>query len=401
MPNRFASMGLCLVAGLLSIETMAQSTNINGSSISTVTTAVPFLRISPDARSGAMGDVGIALSPDANAQYWNVSKLPFTDKKFGISATYTPWLKDLVPDIYLAYISGYLKFGKDGEQAISASMRYFSLGNINYTDVNAQSTGTGMPREYSFDLGYSRRLSTYLSVGAALRYIHSDIAAGSGSAGSSTSDYKPGNTVAGDLGMFYTKTQEVSEYKKNTFNFGAILSNVGGKIAYNNIRKDFIPINIGVGAAYTMQFDAYNKFTVALDLNKLLVPAPKDSVNKATGSTVPYYPSDMNVVSGMANSFSDPAGIKRIDASLGLEYWYQNQFAVRAGYFYEDAANGDRKYFTCGVGVKYSKLALNISYLIPSGSGINRNPLSNTLRFTLMLEMDKIEKSGTESGTSE
>src|ERR1700761_4495713 len=168
MAKHFASIGLTLIAAGLTTCAVAQA-NLNGASF--VTTAVPFLRISPDARSGAMGDAGIALTPDANAQYWDVAKIPFAEKKYGISATYTPWLKDLVPDIFLAYLAGYAKFGDNLDQAVSASMRYFSLGNISYTDFNANPIGTGMPREYSFDLGYSRRLSPYLGVGATMRYI--------------------------------------------------------------------------------------------------------------------------------------------------------------------------------------------------------------------------------------
>lgn len=388
MFKSLACFSIVMVAGLCSLETKAQVKSYNGQT--TVTSAVPFLRISPDARSGAMGDAGIAISPDANSQYWNVAKIPFTEKTYGVSMTYTPWLKDLVPDIFLAYVSGYAKFGKDNNQAISASMRYFSLGNINYTDINAQSLGTGMPREYAFDLGYSRRLSPYLSTGITMRYIHSDIAAGS----SGQADYKPGNAVAADLGVYYTKTKELTEFQKRTWNFGAVLSNVGSKISYSSVRKDFLPINLGIGAAYTSQIDAYNKITVALDLNKLLVPAPQID---ASGN--PYYP-DKSVVSGMLGSFSDaPQGtLKTIDISLGAEYWYQNQFSFRAGYFYENPDNGDRQYFTTGVGAKYNIFTINLSYLVPSGSGVTRNPLSNTLRFSLMFEFDKIEKPAT-SGT--
>jgi len=385
MFKSLACLSIVMVAGLSSIESNAQVQSYNGQT--TVTSAVPFLRISPDARSGAMGDAGIAISPDANAQYWNVAKIPFCDKPYGISVTYTPWLKDLVPDIFLAYVSGYAKFGKDNNQAISASMRYFSLGNINYTDINAQSLGTGMPREYSFDLGYSRRLSPYLSVGLSGRYIHSDIAAGS----SGQADYKPGNTASADLGFYYTKTKELTEFHKNTWSFGAVLSNVGAKISYSSVRKDFIPINLGLGAAYTTQIDAYNKITVALDLNKLLVPAPQID---ATGT--PYYP-DKSVIDGMIGSFSDaPQGtLKTIDVSFGAEYWYQNQFSFRAGYFYENPSNGDRQYFTTGVGARYNVFTINVSYLVPSGAGITRNPLSNTLRFTLMFDFDKVDKAAT------
>jgi len=389
MFKHLACISMVVVVGLYSNSANAQY-SYNGQT--TITSAVPFLRISPDARAGAMGDAGIAVSPDANAQYWNVAKLPFCDKNYGVSMTYTPWLKDLVPDIFLAYISAYAKFGKENNQAISASMRYFSLGNINYTDINANSIGTGMPREYSFDLGYSRRLSPYFSTGVTLRYIHSDIAAGASGLG----DYKPGNSVAADLGFFYTKTKELTEFRKSTWNFGAVLSNMGSKISYSSTRKDFIPINLGIGAAYTNQIDAYNKITVALDMNKLLVPAPQID---STGT--PYYP-DKSVVSGMLGSFSDaPQGtLKTIDISLGLEYWYQNQFAVRLGYFYENPSNGDRKYVTTGVGAKYNVFTINVSYLIPSGSGVTRNPLSNTLRFTLMFDFDKIEKAPTDGAST-
>lgn len=391
MANRFALVGLGLLACFSFDKALAQSqANLNGQ-VNTITTAVPFLRISPDARSGAMGDVGIAISADANAQYWNVAKIPFAAKKYGVSMTYTPWLKDLVPDIWLGYISGFAKFGPENNQAVSASLRYFNLGDINYTDVNANPIGTGKPREFSFDLGYSRRLSPYLSTGLSLRYIHSAIAAGV----TSTASYKPGNAFAADLGIFYNKTTELDGGKANTLALGAILSNVGSKISYNSLRRDFIPMNLGLGAAYTYQADEYNKVTFALDVNKLLVPSPQ--IDQTTGAQ--YYPTDKGVISGMFSSFGDAPGgfgeeMREFQLSGGLEYWYQNQFAVRAGYFYEDKTKGDRKYFTCGVGVKYNVFNINVAYLVPSGSGINRNPLSNTLRFTLMFELDKIESSG-------
>jgi len=329
-----------------------------------------------------MGDAGIAVSPDPNAQYWNVAKIPFTDKNYGISATYTPWLKDLVPDIFLAYLAGYAKFGKDNVNAVSASMRYFSLGNINYTNELGNSIGTGMPREYSFDLGYSRKLSEFLSTGLTFRYIHSAIASGVSYTPGFT-DYRPGNAFSADLGVYYTKTKELDGGKANTFNFGAVVSNLGTKISYNSTRKDFIPMNIGVGASYTSQFDEYNKITFALDLNKLLVPA----LTAANGGDT-----QISVVSGIFKSFSTGDQVKQITASLGAEYWYQNTVAFRAGYFYEDKDNGDRQYITCGLGVKYNVFQLNASYLVPQGSGTTRNPLSNTLRFSLIFEFDKIEK---------
>lgn len=380
MAKRFALLGLAILA-CTSARVSAQSAasnNINGTSSTFVTTAVPFLRISPDARAGAMGDAGIAVSPDANSQYWNASKLPFTSSQYGVSATYTPWLKDLVPDIFLAYLAGYAKFGEEQEQAISASMRYFSLGNINYTDFIGNSIGTGMPREYAFDLGYSRKLSEFLSAGVTLRYIHSAIASGVNLT-TTGSDYKPGNAFAGDLGMFYTKSFEKTEGKINTFNFGAVISNLGSKISYNSTRRDFIPQNLGIGAAYTAQMDEYNKITFALDVNKLLVPALTFSGSDTA----------LSIIDGIAKSFSTGDQLRQLTASLGAEYWYQNTIAFRAGYFYEDKTNGDRQYITCGLGVKYNVFQLNASYLVPQGNGITRNPLSNTLRFSLIFEFDK------------
>jgi hypothetical protein len=389
MAKRFALVGLALLA-CTSSKVSAQSTasnNINGTNSTFVTTAVPFLRISPDARAGAMGDASIAVSPDANAQYWNVSKIPFTTSQYGISATYTPWLKDLVPDIFLAYLAGYAKFGEEQEQAISASMRYFSLGNINYTDYIGNSIGTGMPREYSFDLGYSRKLSEFLSAGLTMRYIHSAIASGVNLT-TTGSDYKPGNAFAADLGMFYTKSFEKTEGKINTFNFGAVISNLGSKISYNSTRKDFIPQNLGIGAAYTAQMDEYNKITFALDINKLLVPALSFSGSDTA----------LSIIDGITKSFSTGDQLKQLTASLGAEYWYQNTIAFRAGYFYEDKTNGDRQYITCGLGVKYNVFQLNASYLVPQGNGITRNPLSNTLRFSLIFEFDKSDDRASTSG---
>lgn len=393
MTKRLALIGLSLAMGLVSTVSFGQS-NLDGT-VNTVTTAVPFLRISPDARSGAMGDVGIAIDADANAQYWNVAKLPFAKKKYGVSATYTPWLKDLVPDIFLAYLSGYAKFGENDNQAISASLRYFSLGEINYTDVNANPIGTGNPNEFAFDLGYSRKLSEYLSTGISFRYINSAIASGLPSTGAGGISYRPGNAFGADVGVYYNKKKEIDEFRSGTLALGAVLSNVGTKISYTAARRDFIPINLGLGGAYTYQADAYNAITFALDVNKLMVPTPEDT-NSIPGGDPKYAIPDKNVVSGMLGSFSDAPGgfseeLKEFQISAGAEYWYQQQFAVRAGYFYENRLKGDRKYFTVGVGVRYNVFGLNFAYLIPSGSGINRNPLSNTLRFSLLFEFDKLE----------
>lgn len=393
MAKRFALIGLTVLTGL-SGQALAQNSKVNtDGTVNTITTAVPFLRISPDARSGGMGDVGIAISPDANAQYWNVAKLPFAPKKFGVSMTYTPWLKDLVPDIWLGYVSGYAKFGENDNQAVSASLRYFNLGDISFMDQDAQPLGTGKPREFSLDVGYSTRLSDYLSVGLSLRYIRSALAVGyGGSAGGD--NMKPGNAFAADLGVYYTKSKEIDEFRADNFSFGAVLSNVGSKISYTSTRKDFIPINLGLGVAYTKSLDEYNKITFGLDINKLMVPTPQDS----TGTGAFYIP-EKSVISGMLGSFGDAPGgfseeLREFQISIGAEYWYQDQFAVRAGYFYEDKTKGDRKYLTLGLGVRMNVFTLNGSYLVPSGSGVSRNPLSNTFRFSLLFDFDKLEKSG-------
>lgn len=394
MAKRFGLIGLCLLAASTLPAAAQTTTNYNGQ-INTITTAVPFLRISPDARSGAMGDVGIAIAPDANSQYWNAAKIPFTQKKYGISLSYTPWLKELVPDIFLAYVSGYAKVGENNDQAIGASLRYFSLGDINYVDVNATPTGTGKPREYSLDVSYSRKFSEYLSLAITGRYIHSAIA--TGLAGGGGIDYRPGNAAGADVGVYYTKTREIDEFQKRNFSFGAVLSNVGSRVSYSSVRRDFIPINLGLGAAYTSQFDEFNKITFALDVNKLLVPTPLDS---GTRGTPQYYYPDKSVVSGVLGSFSDAPGgfneeLREFNFSLGAEYWYQDQFALRAGYYWEDRTKGDRRYFTVGLGARYNIFTLNAAYLVPGNSGVNRNPLSNTLRFTLAFDFDELSGGGT------
>jgi hypothetical protein len=368
---------------------LAQTTNYN-----TITTAVPFMNIGPDARSGGMGDVGIALSPDANAQFWNQSKLAMSEKDAGVSLTYTPWLRDLVSDISLTYLAGFVKFGeKDNKnQAISIGMRYFSLGDLNYTDQFGGSTGTGKPREFSIDLGYSRKLSENFSIGVNGRFIHSNIINGAGNTNGTT--YKPGDAGAVDFGAYYQKSmkENAETGQSNVLRLGATIRNLGNKISYSGNRRDFLPTNLGLGASYDYKIDEYNKLTVALDLNKLLVPTPKlDS----TGRQI--YDTKTGVISGLFSSFGDAPGgggeeIKEINLGLGVEYGYQDQFFGRIGYFYENKYKGDRRYLTVGAGVKYSMFALNLAYLVPSGSGVNRNPLSNTLRFSLLFDIDNFNK---------
>jgi hypothetical protein len=341
-----------------------------------VTSAVPFLRISPDARAGGMGDLGVATSPDASAGFWNIGKVAFNESKGGIAATYTPWLKNLVNDVYLASLSGYYKW--DELQAINVGLRYFSLGNIQFTDQNGNINGNGKPREFGLDIGYSRKLSDKFGLGVALRYINSDLASGAVSGGNT---YKVGSSVAGDLGIYYDAKDEAG----NGFTFGGTLTNLGAKISYtdNADQKDFIPANLGLGFTWNKAFDEQNKITLGIDFNKLLVPT-FDGDPASTADLEAYR--RKGVPGSWFGSFSDFPG--QANVSLGAEYWYNNQFAFRAGYFFEDKSRGNRRYFTAGLGLKYNIFGLNFSYLAPSGSGVTQNPLSNTLRFSVLFDLD-------------
>jgi len=372
-----------LLATGLSSAVQAQSNDIN-----VVTTAVPFLRVSPDARASGMGDIGVATSPDASAGFWNIGKVAFNESKGGLVATYTPWLKDVVNDVYLASLGGYYKF--DENQAINVGLRYFSLGDIQFTDASGNELGKGKPREFGIDFGYSRKLSNKVGLGVAIRYINSDLASGAAASGST---YKVGSAVAGDIGLYYDNKSAAG----NGFAFGAVLSNLGTKIAYtdNADEKDFIPANLGLGATWTKNFNDKNKIMFGLDLNKLLVPTP-DNLNDPN-ALADYR--KKSVVGSWFSSFGDaPDGfseeLKEFQVSVGAEYWYNNQFSVRAGYFWEDKTKGNRRYFTAGLGLKYNVFGLNFSYLAPTGNGPTRLPLSNTLRFSLLFDF------GGDNGTS-
>ena len=373
-----------LLAGA-TFNVQAQATN----DISVVTTAVPFLRISPDARSGGMGDIGIATAPDAYSAFWNLGKLPFATSKTTVGATYTPWLTDLgLNDVYLLTLSGYHQL--DELQGLSFGVRYFSLGSIQFTDALGNPLNNFRPREYSIDAGYSRKLSSKDGLGIGIRYISSDLAGGTVNGIS----YKKGTSVAGDIHYHHNGLKENGA----GLNWGVTLSNLGSKISYTSdaSQKDYIPANIGVGISYTNVFDEDNKITFGGELNKLMVPTPPAKTSTETDSSYRVRLDEYRnkgVVSSWFSSFSDAPGgaaeeFREITAAIGAEYWYKNQFAFRAGYFYEHPEKGNRKYFTLGAGLNYNMFGLNFSYLLPSGSGINRNPLSNTLRFTLSFDFD-------------
>jgi hypothetical protein len=383
IPKTFKLAGLLMfLTGFNNLQ--AQNTD----PINVVTTAVPFLRISPDARAGGMGELGVATSADANSSFYNLAKTPFAKTPYGVGLTYTPWLKDLgLNDVYLMALAGYYKL--DDLSALSSSVRYFSLGNITFTDYNAIDNGTFRPREFGVDVGYSRKLSDRMSLGIALRYISSNLTGGGYSNGLTT--YKPGSAVAGDVSFFYTGADESGQ----GWNFGVAVTNLGTKIGYTNdaTQKDYIPANLSFGANYTKVFDENNKMSFGLETSKLMVPTPPTFTNDpVTDSTNIAAYRNKSVVNSWFSSFSDAPGgaseeFKEFQFALGTEYSYNEQFFVRLGYFYEHETKGARKYVTAGLGLKYNVFGLNFSYLVPSGQGVNRNPLSNTLRFGLVLDI--------------
>lgn len=388
----------CFSAFLLALLVLPASAQItskqtNGSSgVNSITTAVPFLLIAPDSRSGGMGDVGAATEADANAIHWNPAKIVFNANQGGFGVSYSPWLQALVDDINLAYLSGYYKI--DDQQAIAGSLLFFSLGNITFTDINGAIKGDFNPNEFALDGAYSRRLSDYVSVGTAIRFIYSNLAAGQ-----TVNDQviHPGTSIAADISAYYEKPLSLNSYDA-VLGLGLNVSNIGTKISYTDgAQKDFIPTNLRLGASYKIIADDYNDFTIALDVNKLLVPTnPIYAIDTAQNTKVIVAGKDPNrsVPSGIFGSFTDaPGGIseefKEFYYSTGLEYWYDKQFALRAGFFYENPLKGNRQYFTAGAGLKYNVFNLNFSYLIPTQQ---RNPLENTLRFSLLFNFGEAEK---------
>ena len=355
-----------------------------------ISTAVPFLLITPDSRHGAMGDAGAATSPDANSQYLNPSKYAFSESKYAFSLSYTPWLREIVNDVNLAYLAGYYRI--DNQQVIGSSLRYFSMGEITLTGQDQAVIGTVSPNEFAIDFSYSRKLSNNLSGGVALRLIHSNLSGGIGA-----ENYTAGNAFATDVSFYYT-TPLGGEGTTKSFAAGINFSNIGSKISYDQgANKEFLPANMRLGATFTNALDDYNSFSVSMDLNKLLVPTPSTNTTYASDGSIVVLPdntSNKSVISSIFGSFTDaPGGFKEemqeIMVSLGAEYWYRKQFAVRMGYFNESQNKGNRKFFTAGVGVKMNVAAIDLSYVIPVQ---RNNPLSNTIRFTLLFNVDSFLK---------
>ncbi len=358
----------------MAINATAQSSTTNNNVIST---GVPFISIGPDSRAGGMGDVGVATSADVNSQYWNPAKYVFMKSNMGVGLSYAAWLSYLVDDINLGYLSAYKKL--DDTQALSASLRYFALGNIVFTNEAAETIGEQSPNEFAIDIAYSRLLSETLSGAVAIRYIRSDI-----TGGKTIEGWNPGNTYAADIAFYYNNDFGTG----NTLAAGINIQNIGAKISYDdNDTKNFIPTTLRLGASYTVKPNDYHSFSFAVEFDKLLVPTPSANQTKEDYQ-------DISVMSGIFKSFSDAPGgfkeeMKEVMCAAGVEYWYNKQFALRTGYFHENKDKGNRQYFTAGAGLKLNVFSLDFSYLF---STKQNNPLDKTLRFSLAFDIDSFSK---------
>ena len=381
-----------LAFSVISVNVFAQQSENLDNWLNTITTSVPFLIISPDAKAGGMGDVGVASTPDAMSMHWNPAKYAFVKNDVGFSVCYTPWLKSLVPDINLSYLTGYKRL--DENQVLGFSLRYFTLGEINFTDANNTPLGSFNPNEFSLDGGYALKLSPRFSTGVALRYVYSNLTGGQQVGTLAT---KPAHTVAGDISGYYIKEVRMAG-KKMDWATGINISNIGAKVSYTEtVDKDFIPTNLRAGSSLATDLDEYNQVSFEFNINKLLVPTPP--MYNDDGEIISGLDPDVSVISGIAQSFYDAPyndrEVRELIYSTGVEYWYDKQFAVRTGYFYEHPTKGDRQFFTLGAGVRYNVFGLDFSYLIPvqGRDEVNAvNPLSNTLRFALTFDFSALEQ---------
>ncbi|MFZ1703014.1 MAG: type IX secretion system outer membrane channel protein PorV [Saprospiraceae bacterium] len=372
--------------------------NVNGECVpNTVLSTLPFLRITPDARGGAMGDVGIAMTPDAHSMHFNASTLAFSEEKSGMGITYTPWLTNFnLDDIFLAYISGYYKLSKN--EAVGGSIRYFSLGDVQFTDERGTELSVGRPREIEGALLYTRKLGDNFAASLTGKYIYSNLASGQNVRGI---EIVSARSYAADLGLNYRKKVALSGYN-GELSFGLAITNIGAKVSYtaNAPFKEYIPTNLGIGAALRLDFDQYNTMTFAMDINKLMVPTPIARQKIVDGTLMDNEECDKDgngicdfleksLFNAMISSFYDAQGgfseeLKEYTIGLGVEYWYDKQFAARLGYYYENPLKGNRRFFTVGAGIKYNIFGINISYLVPTSN--QPNPLDNTLRFSLLFD---------------
>lgn len=404
---------LVLIVLLVSSQIQAQSmSQLSGKELNTITTAVPFLQIAPDSRGGAMGDVGCATSADINSQAYNPAKYVFNKNTFGISVSYSPWLRNLVSDINLLYLSTYWRMTE--MDAIAFSLRYFSLGDIQFTDDMGNPTMEENPNEFALDFTYSRKLIDELSIALTPRFIYSNLTAGQYVGGQET---RAGLAGAADLSLFYEQELKAKKLESSILRAGFCISNMGNKMSYSSgtLRRDFLPTNLKIGLGYEMGFDEYNKLAITGEVNKLLVPTnPVYATDSITGRIIydqynnPVILSgrdpDVSVPQGMIQSFYDAPGIGHngVNASvfaeemaeiiwaLGAEYSYRDLFFVRLGYFHESKYKGNRQFLSMGVGLKYNVFNIDVSYLFTTNG--QTHPLANTLRFTLSFDFSSFNK---------
>jgi hypothetical protein len=391
---------LAAIAGNMVLFSQSSSGKLNA-----IQTVVPFLTIAPDSRAGGMGDAGVATSPDVYSMHWNPAKFAFIDGEGGVGVSYSPWLRNLVPDINIAYLSGYKRIDK--KQVISASLLYSSLGDVPFTDDFGNLERTFNPNEFAIDAGYSRLFTDHLSGGIAFRFIYSNLTGGSYTGGVAT---KPGTSFAADISGYYQN--DISVFNKDgKVGFGLNFSNIGSKMSYSDSQtSDFIPMNMRLGSAGTVLLDSYNKITLTIDLNKLLVPTTPEYSSTNADSIISGKNPNVGVPVAIFQSFYDAPGVlnsnnkftgkfreelQEITISYGLEYWYNNQFAIRGGYFYENENKGNRKYFTAGAGFRLKIFTLDFSYLMPLAQN---HPLARTLRFSLSFDFNSMKSNNRSRG---
>lgn len=406
---------LAAVFSTLPLLAFAQPTgtqlNQDALQLNTITTALPFMSITPDSRAGGMGDAGTALSPTSHSIYWNTSHLIFSEERAEIGLSYVPWLRNLTNDIHLSYLSGYTKLGD--RHVVGGSLRYFSLGSITFTTDQAQVIREDKPSEFELTGAYGFKLSETMAIGINGKFAYSDLTGGLTVGGI---DSKPAIAGAADISFTYTNPDATFFGNRGGYVFGATINNIGNKVAYSSVgERDFIPANLKIGNAFTIEFDDYNALTWSTDLQKLLVPTPA-RFDKVTDEIIAGRTSDVGTVAGMLQSFYDAPGAAKKDEAgnillnddgteqivkgskfkeelneimiaTGFEYWYNDLFAIRAGIFYEASTKGNRQLYNAGVGLKYNAFTIDISYL-GSLNGRN-NPLANTLRFSMRMALGK------------
>lgn len=398
---KFLSLVFVMIITAMNLKAQNPGDEVLGQNLdyNVISTAVPFMMIAPDARSSAMGDVGVSTSPDVYSMHWNPAKYAFIEEDFSVGLAYSPWLRSLVNDMNIAYLAASKRVSP--KATVAASLRYFSLGDINYTGQGGSDLGTYSPNEWAMDVTYSRKLGNYISGAVAGRFIYSDLTQG-------VLDYsKPAISVAADIAVFYTRDVYWFKDMDAVFSWGVSINNIGSKMNYNeaSLKKDFIPTNLRFGPTLKLDIDDFNSLAFSVDINKLLVPTPPIYMKDSLGSIIyegtdPMIESGKNnevgPIQGMIQSFFDAPGgfkeeLKEFTLGVGAEYWYNKTFNVRAGFFHESKMKGNRRYVTLGAGLRYNVFGLDVSYLVPVNNTATSgtNPLENTLRFSLTINIDR------------